>query len=361
MAGGLDYGSELGRLSRSLPDARAIAGKLERKGLKRTLGATVNDPSEPMGKMSFNIVATFAEFETDLIRMRTCEGMAIAKAKGKLKGKKPNPVEKQRKEPWRMQATGECSISDLAKVFFVSQPTVHRTLRRRETPWRTSSPPFGIDPRCWCMVHVHDDISLLRQSRLCDREVASASGNGWRDPGAAIALRAIGKARHGGACGTVHASGIHRLGAHSLKQKKLVSIASLASGWSVTGHSRSSCRAHSRRAAGPRLHDAARRTDRVDAERGDPAGQSGPRRCAARRSVMRPLGSGSVGCHAFSREFRIAGLSQIRSATPHSLAGLPSRRVTEQYRSSPRHWNRVPSTTPPAERCQWPKIQRSGW
>ena len=98
----------------------------------------------------------------------------------------------------------------------------------------------------------------------------------------------------------------------------------------------------------------------ADAERGDVAGQSGSRRCTARRSVMRPWEVIPIGCHAFSREFRIVRLSQIRSAPPHSLAGLSSRRVTEQYRSSPRHWNRVPSTTPPAERCQWPKIQRSG-
>ncbi len=37
-----------------------------------------------MGKMFFNIVATFAEFEADLLKMRTREGMAIAKAKGKI-------------------------------------------------------------------------------------------------------------------------------------------------------------------------------------------------------------------------------------------------------------------------------------
>ncbi len=49
--------------------------------MKLALGATVHDPTDPMGKMFFNIVATFAEFETDLIKMRTREGMAIAKAK----------------------------------------------------------------------------------------------------------------------------------------------------------------------------------------------------------------------------------------------------------------------------------------
>ena len=40
-----------------------------------------------MGKMFFNILTTFAEFEADLIRMRTREGMAIARAKGRLRGK----------------------------------------------------------------------------------------------------------------------------------------------------------------------------------------------------------------------------------------------------------------------------------
>jgi DNA invertase Pin-like site-specific DNA recombinase len=39
--------------------------------------------------MFFNNLATFAEFEVDLLRIRTREGMAVAKAKGKLKGKQP--------------------------------------------------------------------------------------------------------------------------------------------------------------------------------------------------------------------------------------------------------------------------------
>jgi catechol 2,3-dioxygenase-like lactoylglutathione lyase family enzyme len=42
-----------------------------------------------MGKCFFNILATFAEFEVDLLLMRTREGMAIARATGKLKGKAP--------------------------------------------------------------------------------------------------------------------------------------------------------------------------------------------------------------------------------------------------------------------------------
>lgn len=122
---------KLDRLARSVPDARAIADQLQEKGVKLALGASVYDPTDPMGKMFFNILATFAEFESDLIRMRTREGMAIARAKGKLRGKQPKLSDKQQKELCRMHSTGEYSISDLAEVFSVSRPTIYRTLKRQ--------------------------------------------------------------------------------------------------------------------------------------------------------------------------------------------------------------------------------------
>ena len=85
---------KLDRLARSVPDARHIADQLQAKGVKLALDSNIHDPSDPMGKMFFNILATFAEFEADLIRMRTREGMAIARAKGKLWGKQPKLSEK---------------------------------------------------------------------------------------------------------------------------------------------------------------------------------------------------------------------------------------------------------------------------
>lgn len=75
------------------------------------LGKQVYDPNDPMGRMFFNILATFAEFESCLIRLRTREGMKIARDKGKLRGKPPK-------------------LSDLGKLFEVSRPTVYRTIRR---------------------------------------------------------------------------------------------------------------------------------------------------------------------------------------------------------------------------------------
>ncbi len=63
--------------------------------------------------------------------MRTREGMAIACAKGKLRGKQPKLSVKQQRELRRMHDTSTYSISDLAELFSVSRPTVYRTLARQ--------------------------------------------------------------------------------------------------------------------------------------------------------------------------------------------------------------------------------------
>jgi DNA invertase Pin-like site-specific DNA recombinase len=121
---------KLDRLARSVPDAREISDSLAARGIKLSLGGQVYDPADPMGKMFFNILATFAKFEVDLLRMRTREDMAVAKAKGKLRGKQPKLSTKQQRELVRMYGTGEYSIADLAEVFAVSRTTVYRTLQR---------------------------------------------------------------------------------------------------------------------------------------------------------------------------------------------------------------------------------------
>jgi DNA invertase Pin-like site-specific DNA recombinase len=73
-----------------VPDARAIGDDLAARGIKLSLVGQVYDPTDPMGKMFFNILATFAEFEVDLPRMRTREGMAVARAKGASVCSAPN-------------------------------------------------------------------------------------------------------------------------------------------------------------------------------------------------------------------------------------------------------------------------------
>jgi DNA invertase Pin-like site-specific DNA recombinase len=121
---------KLDRLARSVPDARQIGDSLVARGVKLSLGGTLYDPADPMGKMFFNILATFAEFEVDLLRLRTREGMAVAKSRGRLKGKQPKLSARQQAELVRMHSTGEYTISDLMEVFSVGRATVYRVLER---------------------------------------------------------------------------------------------------------------------------------------------------------------------------------------------------------------------------------------
>jgi DNA invertase Pin-like site-specific DNA recombinase len=62
--------------------------------------------------------------------MRSREGMAVAKAKGKLRGKQPKVSPKQQTELRQMHGTGEYSSKDLAELFSICRATVYRTLQR---------------------------------------------------------------------------------------------------------------------------------------------------------------------------------------------------------------------------------------
>ncbi len=123
---------KLDRLARSIIDARGIADDLECRGVRLSLGGQIYDPADPMGKMFFNILATFAEFEVDLLRMRTREGMAIAKAKGHLHGRAPKLSATRQAHLIELHKAGGHNISELAELFAVSRPTVYRVIQRAE-------------------------------------------------------------------------------------------------------------------------------------------------------------------------------------------------------------------------------------
>ncbi|MFE9099546.1 recombinase family protein [Actinomadura geliboluensis] len=121
---------KLDRLARSVPDARDIGDALVARGVRLSLGGSIYDPADPMSKMFFNMLAVFAEFEADLLKMRTREGMAIARSRGKLKGRAPQLTSRQQAELVRMHATGEYTIAELMEVFSVGRATVYRVLER---------------------------------------------------------------------------------------------------------------------------------------------------------------------------------------------------------------------------------------
>jgi DNA invertase Pin-like site-specific DNA recombinase len=122
--------TKLDRLARSLPDARDIVDELTRREIRLNLGGSVHDPSDPVGRLLFNVLAMVAEFESDLIRTRTREGMQVAKAKGRLRGKQPKLTPLQEAHLVALHRSGEHTSADLAELFNVARSTVYRTLER---------------------------------------------------------------------------------------------------------------------------------------------------------------------------------------------------------------------------------------
>ncbi len=113
----------LDRLARSLSDARDIADELATKGVALNLGGSIHDPADPVGRLLFNVPGMVAEFEPHLIRMRTKEGLAVARAAGTLLGRQPKLPEPgsppRRAAPHRHQDPGRSR-----------PPLRHRTLHR---------------------------------------------------------------------------------------------------------------------------------------------------------------------------------------------------------------------------------------
>jgi DNA invertase Pin-like site-specific DNA recombinase len=122
--------SKLDRLARSVPDARDIVDELTARGVKLNIGGSVHDPGDPVGRLLFTTLSMIAEFEADLARTRTREGMAVARAKGRLRGKQPKLKSAQEAHLAQLYAAGGHTVSELEELFGVTRSTVYRALAR---------------------------------------------------------------------------------------------------------------------------------------------------------------------------------------------------------------------------------------
>lgn len=81
----------LDRFGRSVPDLYDLVGELQQAGIAFVSLKDNFDLSTSMGKLLFGILAVFAEFERNVIAERTKAGLAMARAGGKLPGRKIDP------------------------------------------------------------------------------------------------------------------------------------------------------------------------------------------------------------------------------------------------------------------------------
>jgi DNA invertase Pin-like site-specific DNA recombinase len=134
--------TRLSHAMRSLKHLLALADQLRERGVGLVVLRQQIDTTTPTGWLVFDMLAVFAEFEADLLRMRTREGMAIARSRGRLKGKKPKVATRQQADLVRMHATGDYTIAELMEVFSVGRATVYRVLDRAGAgPGTGTGPP----------------------------------------------------------------------------------------------------------------------------------------------------------------------------------------------------------------------------
>ncbi len=119
--------TRLDRLGRSTKDLLTIVSTLEEKGVQLEVLEQSIDTSTAEGRLFFVMVAAFAEFEREIMRARTKDGLAAARARGKLGGRKPKLSPKQISEITRLYRDGR-TVQDIADLFSVSRPTVYRAL-----------------------------------------------------------------------------------------------------------------------------------------------------------------------------------------------------------------------------------------
>jgi DNA invertase Pin-like site-specific DNA recombinase len=120
--------TRLDRLARSTRDLLNTLHAISRKGAGfRSLADTWADTTTPHGRLMLTVLGGLAEFERELIRARTSEGRARAKARGVHMGR-PNKLNRhQRREAIERRAAGE-SLSEIARSYDVSHTTIMRLI-----------------------------------------------------------------------------------------------------------------------------------------------------------------------------------------------------------------------------------------
>jgi DNA invertase Pin-like site-specific DNA recombinase len=89
------------------------------------------DTTTASGKLIFHIFTALAEFERSLIQERTNAGLAVARARGRLGGRKPISPDDPRVQTARtLHANKKMPVGDICKTLRVSRATLYRYLAR---------------------------------------------------------------------------------------------------------------------------------------------------------------------------------------------------------------------------------------
>jgi DNA invertase Pin-like site-specific DNA recombinase len=118
--------TRLDRLARSTRDLLNLLGAIASKGAGfKSLRDNWADTTTAHGRLMLTVLGGLAEFERELIRVRTGEGRERAKARGVVLGRKPKLTGHQRREALARREAGEV-LTEIARSYNVSHSTISR-------------------------------------------------------------------------------------------------------------------------------------------------------------------------------------------------------------------------------------------
>lgn len=126
---------KLDRLGRSTQHLVTMVNTLTASGIGVHVLTGIGGPIDTTtatGKLLFNIFATLAEFEADLIRERTLAGLDAARLRGRTGGRPPSLSPAKASLAASGMAHRRQSVKALAAELGVSQSTLYRTHRRAQ-------------------------------------------------------------------------------------------------------------------------------------------------------------------------------------------------------------------------------------
>jgi hypothetical protein len=188
--------TKLDRLARSLSDARDILDELTRRNVRLSLGGSIHDPTDPIGRLLFNVLPMVAELEADrrtctrsaargrrgVGRHLPCRGVALqtrSKSVGSA-GRRP-PVPGRRRRPDR-----SASRHGSYHIGVVDDQLADAGLRGGR--WRSRCPRRRAEEECPCSLRLGSVVDLGLDEGVAIEHVAVPAAFGQYDSGPVIAV-----------------------------------------------------------------------------------------------------------------------------------------------------------------------------
>ena len=121
----------LNRLGRSSSDLINLMKSLNEKGvILKSLKESL-DFSTVQGQFIANFLALMAEFEREVIHSRVVEGVAAARARGRIGGR-PKTPDKVIDKALHMYDMRNLTVTEICRACGISRPTLYKAIKQRE-------------------------------------------------------------------------------------------------------------------------------------------------------------------------------------------------------------------------------------